>query len=73
MPRKLTLEEIEPLAARPGARKIAVENFLMTVHNNNQRQDALDNLLMDAKAYKWNWVTVDSIIKGINLAFGGAL
>ena len=73
MPRKLTLEEIAPLAARPCARKVAVENFLMTVHNNTNRQDALDNLLMDARAYRWNWITVDSIIKGINLAFGGAL
>jgi len=71
MPRKLTLDEVRPLAARPGARKVAVENFLMTVHHNAVREHALGNLLMDAKSYKWNWVTVDSILKGIDLAFGG--
>jgi len=32
--RELTMEEIEKLATRPGVKKIAVENFLMTVHHN---------------------------------------
>jgi len=31
--RELTMEEIEKLATRPGVKKIAVENFLMTVHH----------------------------------------
>jgi len=32
--RELTIEEIEKLATRTGVKKVAVENFLMTVHHN---------------------------------------
>jgi len=66
--RELTMEEIEKLATRPGVRKIAVENFLMTVHHNTAVHAALYNLVMDAKLYGWNRATVNAILAGIKLA-----
>ena len=67
--RKLTAEEIEKLAMRKGVKKIAVENFLMTVTNNANERDAWMNLEMDARLYKWNVKTVRAIGDGIQLAF----
>jgi len=66
--RELTMEEIEKLATRPGVKKIAVENFLMTVHHNTAVHTALYNLAMDAKLYRWNRATVNAIRAGIKLA-----
>ncbi len=66
--RELTMEEIEKLATRPGVKKIAVENFLMTVHHNTAVHAALYNLAMDAKLYGWNRATVNAILAGIKLA-----
>jgi len=66
--RELTIEEIKKLAARPGVKKVAVENFLMTVHHNTAVHTALYNLAMDAKLYGWNRATVNAILAGIKLA-----
>jgi hypothetical protein len=66
--RKLTSSEIENLAATPGAKRIAVENFLSTVHYNPTLTCALRNLNMDAELYKWKSETVKAIKTGIKLA-----
>ena len=66
--RELTMEEIKKLAARPGVKKIAVENFLMTIHHNPSIQAALENLALDAKLYRWNRATVKAILTGIKLS-----
>lgn len=66
--RELTIEEIEKLATRTGVKKMAVENFLMTVHHNLSIQAALGNLVLDAKLYHWNRATVEAIMDGIKLA-----
>jgi len=68
--RELTADEIEKFACRRNVRRIAVENFLMTVDNNDSLGDALANLGMDAGLYKWNRETVGAITKGIYLAGG---
>jgi len=66
--RKLDNDEIERLANKPGVKKIAVENFLMTVDNNDNAMYAGMNLGEDAKSYKWNAATVSAIKEGIRLA-----
>lgn len=66
--RELTREEIEKLAGRKGVRRIAVENFLCTNTNNLNRDYARANLFMDAGLYKWNYATINAILKGIDLA-----
>lgn len=64
--RELTKEEIEKLATRPNVRKIAVENFLMSM--GNDERTAMLNLSYDAGLYKWNVDTVKAIRDGIQLA-----
>jgi len=67
--RELTVEEIkEIVAARPKARRLAVENFLMTVHHNKDTATALANLERDAKLYDWDFATVEAIRLGITKA-----
>ena len=66
---KLTIEEIKKLAMRKGVKRIAVENFLMTVMNNADERNAWLNLGMDSNMYKWNAKTVKTIGDGIKLAF----
>lgn len=65
--RDLTGAEIEALAARPKVRRIAVENFLGTLHGLNA-MEATMNLAQDAACYKWNAPAVAAIRAGINLA-----
>lgn len=65
--RKLSTEEIEKFSSRDGVRKIAVENFLMSMGENPMV--AFGNLSMDAGLYNWNSKTVNTIRSGINLAF----
>ena len=67
--RELTGKEIEKLAMRKGVKRIAVENFLMTVMNNANERNAWLNLEMDSNMYKWNAKTVKAISSGIQLAF----
>ena len=66
--RKLTVAEVAPLAARKGVKKIAVENFLLTVDANPDAYCATQNLYMDAGMYKWNTATQNAIKAGIALA-----
>lgn len=70
MMRKLTMEEVEEFASRPGVKRIAVVNFLSTVHNNDDIVVALKNLVLDAGLYSWNRKTVSVIADGIFLAGG---
>jgi hypothetical protein len=63
--RKLTVEEITGLASRTGVRKIAVENFLMTLTNNPSFIAAMENLKQDTRIYKWNKETYSAILDGI--------
>ena len=64
--RELNKEEITKLANRKGVRKIAVENFLMSM--GNDANIAYANLSLDTRLYNWNSATVKAILKGINLA-----
>jgi len=70
----LSPARIEELATAPGVNTIAVENFLGTVRlgrigGSERHDDALANLTMDAKLYKWNDATVWAIRKGLADAF----
>lgn len=64
--RKLTPQEIEQFASRPGVKRIAVENFLMSV-GGDEWFDRM-NLKSDTKLYNWNKATFDAISDGIELA-----
>ena len=64
--RQLTIPEINKLASRKNVRKIAVENFLMTMGDNPLA--ASINMGYDADMYKWNSATVRAIKDGIVLA-----
>ena len=67
--RDLTSPEIERLLKKfPQARKIAVENFLMTVSQCLNKYYALANLNKDRLLYGWNIDTARAIRKGIDIA-----
>ncbi len=67
--RELTAKEIEEIvASRPKARRLAVENFLITVHHCENAMTALANLERDAKLYDWDFPTVEAICLGITKA-----
>ena len=66
--RELTEEKVSKLASRPKVRRVAVENFLMTVHYNKTSSIAIANLRLDARLYKWNDETVRAISDGIKMA-----
>ncbi|MCK4329460.1 hypothetical protein KAX02_06420 [candidate division WOR-3 bacterium] len=70
MLRKLTAEEIEGFASRENVKRIPVENFLMTVTNNDNITAALNNLEYDGKVYYWNRETMKAINEGIHLSGG---
>lgn len=69
--RKLSIDEIRNLADRPNVRRIAVENFLITVTNNPDAFCAIMNLRKDAILYNWNVETRKAILMGIELATVG--
>jgi len=64
--RKLTIKEIEKLAARKGAKRIAVENFLFSMGTDERAANY--NLSLDAGLYGWNLKTTAAIRAGIKLA-----
>jgi len=66
MLKRLTFEEIKQFADREKVRKIAVENFLMTLPDSERV--ALANLEYDRRLYKWNVETVRAIRDGIKFA-----
>jgi hypothetical protein len=57
----LTPKRIRELSTRRNVKQIAVENFLSTLHLDDDRSSTIDNLYMDAKTYKWNAATVMAI------------
>lgn len=65
---KLTSEQIKKLVYGPKVNTDAVWNFLGTAHHCGTYYNALANLDMDAKLYKWNKETVRAIYEGIQLA-----
>lgn len=68
--RNLTSKEIETLLVRfKKAKRIAVENFLMTVANNGNAMNAFANEEMDARLYNWNADTRKAIQRGIQLSY----
>ena len=68
MKRELTSEEIETLASREGARRIAVENFLGTLPMHTTLSDDCRNLRRYTFLYSWKTPTVKAIYDGIVLA-----
>lgn len=68
MLKPLTPAQISALASRPKAKRLAVENFLMTVDVHPDLQSARANLDADAELYGWNAATVASIAMGIDLS-----
>ena len=67
----ISINEIEELASKKGVRKIAVENFLMTLptEDENAEWNAYMNLDMDSRLYKWNSATLKAIKSGIKKTF----
>ena len=63
--RQLTIPEINKLASRKNVKKIAVENFLMSMGDNEF--EAILNLGYDRDLYHWNNETVQAINDGIIL------
>ena len=66
--KNLTKREVEKLAKRKGVKRIAVENFLMTITNNGDSYFARLNLGRNAALYDWNHETVAAIEDGIRMA-----
>lgn len=64
----LTEDDFQRLTSSPKVRKIAVENFLGSLEGLS-RAEALANLSMDSKMYRWNSETVLAIKKGISILF----
>lgn len=60
----ITEEQIIELSSRPGVKRVAVENFLMSL-NDSTYQEMVGNCEMDAASYKWNTATVGAIREGI--------
>ena len=64
--RNLKISEIKKMAERKGVRKIAVENFLGTM--GEDEECAVVNLAMDRGLYGWDSKTVGAIMDGISKA-----
>ena len=70
MMRELTYKEIEELANRPGAKKIAVENFLGSMGTDLTITEIIGNVAIDAKLYNWSQETISAIMEGVWMAAG---
>jgi hypothetical protein len=64
---KLSAQQIERLASKPKVKRIAVENFLISIQNDTIKE-AEGNLRLDASLYRWNTETINAIKEGIRLA-----
>jgi len=64
----LTRSEIQTLADRPGAKRVAVRNFLGTLEGLTY-EAALSNLELDTRLYRWEYPTKQAIRDGILLHF----
>lgn len=60
----ITPERIQELATRPNVSKTAVENFLVSLGDLDY-QEALGNLEMDARSYRWSLETQAAIRQGL--------
>jgi len=60
----LSAGTIDNFASRPGIKRVAVENFLMSAHGLS-KSDAFSNAKQDAKSYRWNDATLEAIIEAI--------
>lgn len=65
--------EIDGLCNQFNAKRIAVENFLMSLDLTMPPQFHMQNLVSDARLYQWPQTTVDAIQAGIKLAYGGQI
>lgn len=68
----LTAARITELAAWEGAKTIAVQNFLGTLGPPGAgmtEEEAIQNLILDARSYRWNTITVRAIEQGIRESF----
>jgi hypothetical protein len=62
----LTTEQIQTILKKyPGAKRIAVENFLLSKQG-DVMADSI-NMQMDAQMYKWNRDTINAIREGISI------
>lgn len=68
MSKQLTNAQVESFASRKSVKRIAVENFLASLQDLSWAE-ALGNLELDAKLYKWDAQTVKAIRDGINVVF----
>ena len=68
MMKPLTPEQIESFASRKGAKRVAVENFLMSCHFDDDPIAAAENARTDAASYRWNYATLGAILDGISLS-----
>lgn len=68
--RQLSYAEVGRLSSRKGVKKVAVENFLLTISEFNDYRDACMNLEYDSRLYNWNMGTVNAIQDGIDQYFG---
>lgn len=66
--RKLTNDEIQELSNTKNVIKIAVENFLTSM--GTDVVEAMGNLSIDARQYRWNKETINAILEGMGLASG---
>lgn len=66
--KQLTDAEVEKFASAKGAKRVAVENFLMTLDTDIGSLGNMLNLHQDAQSYKWNTATVRAIEAGIRFA-----
>lgn len=66
--RKLTNDEIQELSNTKNVRKIAVESFLTSM--GTDVVEAMGNLSIDARQYRWNKETINAILEGMGLASG---
>jgi hypothetical protein len=60
------------LEKHPKARRIAVENFLMSSLGYDY-DNQIKNLYLDATLYRWNTQTVNAIRQGLNVMFQNGL
>ncbi len=70
MGRLPTYNEMESLVTCAGVKRIAVENFLMSLDFSVSRSLNLMNLKNDAVLYRWNAATIGAILRGIDTAYG---
>lgn len=69
--RNLTGPEIDELASRHGVRRVAVENFLISMPRELTWEMQYENLRRDARMYRWNIATRAAIAEGIQRVYGG--